>query len=352
VPGTGSTAPASPSNEALAAALEDERRRLSIPGAVALVSSASRGTWTQAFGVADVATGAKLTTGSHLRIASVTKTIVALIVLRLAEAGELALDDEIRVHLPQLPVPGGVTVRRLLNMTSGLPDYTSDEFVAGTLVQPGRVWTPVELLDIAFRHPQRSEPGGTWDYCNAGYIILGMLIESLKGERVEVTARRLVLDPLGMRDTHMPPLTRDGAGLPDPYVRGYHRRDGELIDATNINPSWGWTAGNAVSTAHDLAVLVESSVRGDLLQEQTRIEQMTGVPIAGSTWSYGLGIADFDGLWGHNGEMPGFQSFAGHDPQTGLTVVVLTNVDGVSADALAGVLRTELGIGGAVRPAR
>ncbi|MGO4754756.1 serine hydrolase, partial [Streptomyces sp. 2MCAF27] len=106
--------------------------------------------------------------------------------------------------------------------------------------------------------------------------------------------------------------------------------------------SWAWTAGNAVSTAGDLRLLVEASARGDLLQEQTHRECMSTHPVPDTTLGYGLGIANFDGMWGHNGELPGFQSFAGHDPATGTTIVVLTNLDDHSADTLAAFLRARL----------
>ncbi|WP_431914830.1 serine hydrolase domain-containing protein [Nonomuraea jabiensis] len=326
----------------LLGALDGERRRLGIPGAVVHVSGPSYGSWTRALGVCDLATGVRLTAGSRMRVGSLTKTIVALIVLRLVEAGDLSLDDEIQAHLAEPQIPRGVTVRRLLDMTSGLPDYTSEEFVAGLLLEPDRLWTPSELLKVALRNPQQFEPGTSWAYCNAGYIMLGMLIEHVTGARVEDVARRLVFDPLGMRETELPPLTHDAAALPDPRLRGYHRRDGELVDATRVNPSWAWTAGNAVSTVGDLRLLIEASVRGDLLQEQTRLELMRTHPVPGSTVTYGLGIANFDGMWGHNGELPGFQSFAGHDPATAMTVVVLTNLDDHSADLLAAFLRTRL----------
>lgn len=329
----------------LVEALDTERQRLGIPGVVVHVSGPSCGSCTRALGVRDLATGEPLTADSRMRVGSVTKMIVALIVLRLVDAGDLCLDDEVHDHLPELSdlqVPRGVTVRRLLNMTSGLRDYTSEEFVDGLLIEPDRLWTPSELLEVAFSGSQEFAPGTSWAYCNAGYIMLGMLIEHLTGARVEDVARRLVFDPFGMHATELPPLTHGASALPDPSLRGYHRQDNELVDATRINPSWAWSAGNAVSTAGDLRLLVEASVRGDLLQEQTHRERMDTQPVPETTLGYGLGIANFDGVWGHNGEQPGFQSFAGHDPVSATTIVVLTNLDDHSADTLATFLRARL----------
>ena len=334
--------PAPPAqHSALVAALDVERRRLSIPGAVVHISAPEQGSWTKAFGVSDVETNAPMTTDSRMRVGSVTKAFVATIVLRLVEAGEFHLDDAVHTLLTELPVNQAVTVRQLLNMTSGLPDYTSEEFVEGLLGAPSRVWVPEELLEIAFRNQQHFEPGAAWEYCNTNYIILGLLIERISGTRVEDIAQTTIFDPLDMQGTALPPLTSNASALHDPQVRGYHRRNEELVDATDINPSWAWTAGNAVSTAHDLSVFVGALVRGDLLGESLQRERMRALP-AIDTVSYGLGIANFNGMWGHNGELPGFQSFAGHDPNTGTTVVVLSNVDDMSADKLAAFVRSRL----------
>lgn len=326
---------------ALGAALDAERRRLSIPGAVVHVSTPEQGSWTKAFGVSDVQTNSPMTTDSRMRVGSVTKAIVATIVLRLVEAGEFHLDDAVHTLLPELPVNQAVTVRQLLNMTSGLPDYTSEEFVEGLLGAPSRVWVPEKLLEIAFKNQQHFEPGTAWEYCNTNYIILGLLIERISDARVEDIAQSTIFDPLGMQGTALPPITSNASALRDLQVRGYHRRNEELVDATDINPSWAWTAGNAVSTAHDLGVFVGALVRGDLLGEILQRERMRALP-AIDTVSYGLGIANFNGMWGHNGELPGFQSFAGHDPYTDTTVVVLSNVDDMSADRLAAFVRSRL----------
>jgi D-alanyl-D-alanine carboxypeptidase len=161
---------------------------------------------------------------------------------------------------------------------------------------------------------------------------------------VEDLAARFVFDPLGLSDTSLPPRSAEGTPLPDPTVRGYLRDDTALVDATDINPSWAWTAGNALSSAADLVVLVEALVRGNLLSEQTQQARMTSQPVAGTNSAYGLGIADFGGIWGHNGQLPGFQTFAGHEPNTSTTIVVLATVNEAAdrtnpADSLAARVR-------------
>lgn len=332
--------------------LDAERRRLGVPGLVVAVRTADGERSSAALGVRDDAAGTPLSVDSVLRVGSVTKTIVATVVLRLVDRGDLGLDDDVLDHLPDLPVPSGVTVRRLLGMTSGLPEYTTEEFLGTLLAAPERVWEPRELLDLAFRADQRFAPGTSWDYCNTGYILLGVLVEQVTGELVEDLARRWVLEPLGMRDTALPARATDGARLPDPTVRGYLRVGDQLVDATNINPSWGWTAGNAISTAADLVLLAEELVRGDLLTAETQAARLAGTRVPGTDWVYGLGIANFGGIWGHNGQLPGFQAFAGHEPASGTTIVVLANVDTANdetnpADTLAALVRRHLAPSGA-----
>lgn len=312
---------------AILAEVDAERKRLDVPGAVIAVRSPDGERWSAALGTRDIATGAPLAVDAVLRVGSVTKTIVATVILRLTETGALGLDDEAQTHLPHLNLPSGVTVRRLLGMTAGLPEYTTEEFLTALLAAPERIWRPHELVEFAQRDPQHFAPGESWEYCNTGYILLGMLAEHVTGVRVEDLAARFVFDQLGLNDTSLPPRCTEGASLPDAAVRGYLRDGTALVDATDINPSWAWTAGNALSTADDLVVLVEALVRGDLLSEQTQRVRMTGLPIAGTNWAYGLGIADFGGIWGHNGQLPGFQTFTGHDPQTGATIVVIATVN-------------------------
>lgn len=331
-------------------ALDAERRRLDIPGVVVAVRTADGARASASLGIRDIATDVPLAVDSVLRVGSVTKTIVATVVLCLVERGKLGLDDEVVGHLADLAVPSGVTVRRLLDMTSGLPEYTTEAFLDTLLAAPERVWEPRELLDLAFTDDQHFAPGTSWEYCNAGYILLGMLVEQVTGELVEDLARRFVFDPLGMRDTALPARAPEGTHLPDPTIRGYLRDGDQLVDATDINPSWGWTAGNAISTAADLVLLAEELVRGKLLEAETQAARMTVIPVPDTEWAYGLGIANFGGVWGHNGQLPGFQAFAGHEPANGTTIVVLTNVDRANdgtnpADTLAAFVRRHLGAG-------
>ncbi|WP_104062360.1 serine hydrolase [Arthrobacter sp. 4R501] len=325
-------------NEHILRAVDAERSRLSIPGAIIHFTSLRTGAVTCALGVEDVESGEPIRAQSAMRVGSITKTMVATIALKLSESADLPLDDEVRYFLP---IASGVTVRRLLDMTSGIPDYTSEEFVEGLLVHPERLWTPDELLELAFQAEPRFEPGTSWEYNNAGYILLGRVIEEATGASIEELARRLIFDPLEMYDSYLPANVPGLSALPDSRVRGYHRQGAELVDATEINPSWAWTAGGAVSTVRDLSIYVQALVRGGLLQDATQAERLRARTVS-SDLRYGIGIADFAGMWGHNGALPGFQSFAGHDLESDTTLVVLTNLDDGSADALAAIVRSEL----------
>lgn len=332
-------------------AVDVERQRLSIPGAIVHVNSPTVGSLTHAFGVADVRTATPLAVDSRMRAGSVTKVVVGTMILQLVDSGELDLDHDVRAIMPDLSVPPGVTVRHLLAMTSGLPDYTSDAFIEALWDAPDRVWSPEELLDTTRGEPQHFAPGTSWEYCNSGYIVLGLIIEHLTGRTATEVARDLVFEPLGMVDSDIAPPDRPTVSLQSAPVRGYHPRDGQLADATHINMSWAWTAGSLVSTAADLARLVEAVTAGELLSDAAQRERLDTLAVPGASIRYGLGIADFDGLWGHNGSLPGFQSFAGYAPASGTTIVAMTNVDDSAADNLAAFIRTRLATeGSAYRP--
>lgn len=328
-------------DEAALASFDEERSRLSIPGAILRLRSPLWGDFTRAFGVQDVTTGQALNADTALRIGSISKTILGTTILRLVDQGKMGLDDDVRSYV-DFDLPAGITPRRLLDMTSGLPDYTSEEFVDALSEHPERLWTPSELIELALGKEPSFDPGTSWEYCNSGYIILGAAVEAVTGEKLEHAFSRLVLNPLELNNTALPARTSGPSTLPNPQVRGYHRVAGALVDATDINPSWAWAAGGVVSTADDVSKWVESLVRGDLLSSHSQSERIRMVETGVEGLRYGLGIADFSGMWGHNGGLPGFQSFAGHDPATETTLVVLTTVDDGAADSLASFVRGQL----------
>jgi D-alanyl-D-alanine carboxypeptidase len=198
--------------------------------------------------------------------------------------------------------------------------------------------------------PPAFPPGAGFLYSNTNTVLLGLIIEQLTDRSLTDALAERIFEPLGLAHTYFPPPA--DAGMPEPHPHGYlfgtnvstlidpalspedraAAVTGRLLpnDVSDLNPSWGWAAGAATSTAEDLATYVEALVGGGLLEPRLQRERLDSVrpidPAAPASTGYGLALARFGPLLGHDGSLPGFQSFMGHDPQRGLTVIVLTNL--------------------------
>src|SRR5438093_623042 len=204
------------------------------PGVIVFARNGTR-SLRLAAGVADRAHGTPMRIGDRFRVGSVTKTFVAALVLQLAGEGKLSLDDTVEKWVPGL-VPGGdrITVRELLNHTSGLFDYLNDG--DGTVLQPyvkgdlGHVWTPQAIVGVATKHPPHFPPGGGWSYSNTGYIVLGLIVEAATGDSLAAELKRPLfvwggprLGP-GRRLPGLPHLRVQQRRRPAPGGRGDQRR--------------------------------------------------------------------------------------------------------------------------------
>jgi D-alanyl-D-alanine carboxypeptidase len=290
-----------------------------------------------------------ITPNDHFRIGSNTKTFTGTVVLQLVDEGELGLDDPVSAYRPEVPNGENITIRQLLNMTSGLFSYTEDEDFNQTLdTEPQKVWEPRELVEIGFEHQPYFSPGDDFHYSNTNTVLLGMIVEQLTGRPLEQEFEERIFVPLGMGNSLLP--ERSSAAIPDPHPRGYmyqtnveslnnselegeeaERADeeaGEPNDVFDDNLSWGWAAGAGISTVNDLIIWAKVDATGALLSPETQKERLSWVsPPPGPDAQYGLAIAEFPGgLIGHDGQLPGFNSFVGHNPETGATIVVVTNV--------------------------
>ena len=334
--------------------LEAKMKLLHVPGAIFYVDLPGQGTWTAAMGTGDLASRVPMDVNSHMRIGSITKTLTATVILQLVDEGKLRLNDPMSRYFPEVPNGSHITIREVLDMTSGLFNYSEDaDFVRAAFEHPFTVWNPRALLAIAFKHQPYFAPGQGYHYSNTNYILLGLLIEQITRLPAEKAFERRIFSPLGMDDTYLPPLS--SAAIADPHPRGYLFETSNApapLDVTTWNPSWAWTAGSVISTLRDLEIWARALATGRLLSSATQRERLKFVPIPGGTWlghfvGYGLGIADFGGLIGHNGDIPGFQSFMGYLPHEGATVVVLANLfqapDGSPpADELEKVIQQQL----------
>jgi D-alanyl-D-alanine carboxypeptidase len=263
--------------------------------------------------------------------------MVATVVLQLVDADKLGLNDPIGRYFPQVPNGSTITIREVLNMTSGLFDYSEDQTFAQRLVtHPHTVWNPWELLAIALKHPPYFAPGQDLHYSNTNYILLGLLIEKITHMPVAKVLQQHIFEPLDMDHTFLPP--RSSEAIPTPHAHGYSSFETPPVptDVTTWNPSWAWTAGSAISTLHDMKLWAKALATGTLLSPATQRQRLTFVPFTllgkplfwlGHRVGYGLGIADFAGVLGHAGDLPGFSSFEGYDPHKHATIVVLANLN-------------------------
>lgn len=320
-----------PVASALDAAAGEGLKQAPTVGTVVAVRS-PQGTWMQAYGLADKATNTPMTSDIYQRIGSVTKTFTGTLVLQLVQDGSVALDDPISRHLDGVPRGDDVTVRMLLNMTSGIASYTLDEgFQRDLFTEPNKVWTPDQLLELGLSLPRRFEPGAQFDYSNTNTVLLGKLIEKRLGVSYDEALRTRIFEPLKLTGTSMP--GPDGV-LPSPHATGLTLQglpDGVTTpqDATDWNPTWGWSAGQLTSTAQDLLLYGRAMATGQgLLEPPTQTERLTFDGPAG----YGLAVGCIDGWLGHTGELPGFNTSLFYDTRSDTTVTVLANSDIASGD--------------------
>jgi D-alanyl-D-alanine carboxypeptidase len=302
-----------------------------VPGAIVGIWVPGRGTWIRAAGLADRATKRPMQVHDYMRIGSVTKTFIGTLILQLVGEGKLGLDDPIQPWAPQVPNAEHITVRELLNMSSGLYSYTEDRQWVQQAVSPQtgqalRPWTPQQLVRVAVAHKPYFPPGKGWHYSNTNFILLGLIIEQVTGRPVEDVLRTRILRPLGLQHTVFP----TASGMPAPYAVGYfpagpHR----LVRVATMNPSWAWTAGAMISTLDDLHTWARALATGALLRPAQQRQRLIWNPYSAAATHglarYGLGIADLVGFIGHNGGLPGFNTDMYYLPATHATVVVIAN---------------------------
>jgi D-alanyl-D-alanine carboxypeptidase len=318
--------------EALQSAV-DGLHRAGMPGVFAEVRDAGQ-VWRGASGVADVSTGRPVTPDMRQRVGSITKTFTAAAIMRQVEQGQIQLDAPICRYLPEL-VPAergdGVTVRMLLNHTSGFAEYIPYAFPSLQRRSPEslddnrfRKFRPAELIEMGLAAPASGEPGGTPGvYSNTNYMLLGQLLEQTTGTTVEKHITREVIERAGLRHTEFPTL---------PYVEGPHSRMYEALwgqldpprDYSVYTMSWVWPSASLVSTMADLNLFYGKLLDGEIVSASSLAQMQNTVPVIaldGQTIDYGLGL--------HKAEIPGHGTFWGHDGTVwGAGTMSMTRADG------------------------
>ena len=352
---TGSTGLKPINRAALQAVVDMTAKKLMVPGAVVLLRT-PQGEFTVTYGTGKLGAKAPPRADTHFRIASNTKTMTAAVIMQLAQENKLSLTDPISKYLPGVPNGDSITIAELLEMRSGLYNYTNaPEFSATLDRDPTKVWTPDELLAIAFKRPPNFPPGTAYEYNNTNYALLGLVVEQVDGRPLARAMQDRLFGPLGLRNTSLPASTSNS--IPTPYSHGYlygssavalvgeppytpdfqaAARAGKILphDYTGLNHSSAAAAGGVISTVNDVVTWIRALVAGRVLNPANQRRWLDSVkpedPSKPEGQQYGYGIAQLH--WGpnkiyfHGGETPGYNSFMGYDPINQVTLVVWTNL--------------------------
>lgn len=294
-----------------------------VPGAEAVIQDGHR-TRVVRSGAGDVTTGKPFPRNGSFRAGSVTKSFVATVVLQLVGEGRVKLDAPVSRYLPGLLPDRRITVRQLLQHTSGLYNYTDDLDLSDPEALRHRGAEPAELVAMALKHPALFPPGTSWSYSNTNYIVAGMLAEKVTGHALGDLIAQRITRPLGLRDTYLP--RRGDERLPDPHAVGYTP---DLVDFSDFDATIAGAAGGLVSTPADLDRFYGALLDGRLLRPAELAEMRRTVPadlgVPGARYGLGLGSIPLScgEFWGHEGGIIGFTNLAGVGPGGRRVTVVL-----------------------------
>ncbi|EMD28591.1 serine hydrolase domain-containing protein [Amycolatopsis azurea] len=267
-------------------------------------------------------------TDGKFRAGSTTKTFVATVVLQLVGEGKVDLDAPVDRYLPRFGLDRRITVRMLLQHTSGLFDYIGDRSPDGSTFEPGiplvgkegaanrfHHYRPDELVRLSLAKPARFEPGTQWRYSNTNYILAGLLVEQATGTPYATQVQRRILQPLRMHDTSLPGTRTT---IPGDHAHAYqaYRDNGRLttVDVTRQSATWAWAAGEIVTTTKDLDRFITALTTGKLLPPRLYAEMGRMTEAGSPTRQYGLGLARYQlgpdcVAVGHIGEIPGYKTY-------------------------------------------
>ncbi len=341
--------------KAFQAVVEAAADKLMVPGAMVVLRT-PQGDFNVAVGTTELGVHTPPAADTHFRIASNTKTMTAALIVLLAQDGKLKFSDPVSAYFPNVPNGENITIAELLKMRSGLYNYTADPALSADLdADPKKARTPQEMLDIAFRHPAEFAPDASYEYNNTNYALLGLIAEKAGGRPLALQLQDRLFGPVGLKQTSLP--AADDTSIPAPYAHGYMyggsfyaladdpypadmqaaAKAGTLqpVDYTNQNSSYANAAGGAISTADDLAAWMQALVSGKVFNADFHQQWLTSLqpedPQAPDGQKYGYGIsyqrfAPNAAMYYHGGELPGFNSFMGYDPDNDVTLVIWTNL--------------------------
>jgi CubicO group peptidase (beta-lactamase class C family) len=297
------------------------------PGAVFLVGRGDSVVYTGTRGQGHIELGVPLQVDHVFRIASITKMFVAASVVKLAESGALSLEEPVAHRLPEMVEARGMTVRQLLNHTAGVSDTA---LVSERSLTP-RAYDRFARLAAIGQRPVDFPPGSRWRYSNAGYIVLGALVERITGTPWYVALDQQFFARLGLRHTGY----ADAGTLRSGRVAGYTTTAGQVRNVSFISPTIPDAAGGLVSTADDLFRWCRALAAGRVISRESVRQMMAPAAETNGPVRYGLGVYVWtvrgETMIGHTGQIPGFAAMVGYLPAHDVTIVTLGNDDAFDA---------------------
>jgi D-alanyl-D-alanine carboxypeptidase len=353
---TGSASAASPGDRVPASCREMRPtlgglvKDMRVPGAVVLVRSPKLGRCFLTFGARRLHGKRPIRINDQFRIASNTKTMTGTVILQLVQKNKVRLDDPVSKYRQGVPNGDSITIEQLLTMRSGLQDYTdTPELAQSADMTPKRVWTPDEVLELSFAKPPAFAPGTGYLYSNANTVLLGLIIEQVTGSTLAQAFKKQIFHPLGLRRTLLPVPSSNiiPKAHPDGYMFGTYTEfvegglspeqeaqanAGTLLPGnwTGLNPSFAFAAGAVISTPGNLARYVKALVGGGLLSKRLQRQRLASPrpidPAHPEGPRYGQAIVKYGELYGHTGEVPGYDSFMAYDPKRRITLLTMANL--------------------------
>src|SRR5215210_3647485 len=312
------------------------------PGVIAVVQRGKHRD-VHTFGVRNIKSGLPMRVDDRMRIGSVAKAFSGAVALSLVSEGKLSLQDTIGERLPELPEAwSGVTLRQLLNHTSGIPDFSLEpDFQDALLDSLTKAPPPEELLSFVEDEELLFDPGSEYHYSNSDNIIVALMVEAATGMSYEDQLRERVYRPLGMRKTSLP----RGSNLRKPFIHGYDNDPSQQPPedlSEVVAAGWAWASGGIVSTPADLNDFIRGYVGGKLFDERTQAKQRRVVeggssePPGPGKNSAGLALFRYQTrcgtVWGHTGNFPGYTQFAAASGDGRRSVTVSINAQHTPTD--------------------
>jgi D-alanyl-D-alanine carboxypeptidase len=312
------------------AAAAEVLKATGVPSASVAVVQGGKVAYVKAYGMARLNPAMAATPGMQYSIGSISKQFTAAVVLLLAEAGKLKLDDPVGMYLPELTRANEVTIRQVLSMTSGYQDFWPEDYVMTSMLKPT---VPQHILDVWGKKPLDFEPGTQWQYSNTNFVIAGRIAEIAAGKPLIDQLQTRIFRPLKMTGV----FNSDASRLPANDPTGYYQHAlGPLRPAPLEGQGWMFAAGELAMPASDLALWNISMMYRTLLAPASYDTMFTEVKLKdGKGTGYGLGVQvgsrNGHRFIEHSGEVSGFVSENIVFPDDKVAVTVLTNEDASSA---------------------